>query len=119
NVRELENILERAGTLAGSPVIGLGDLPESVSGLVGGTSPQLLTLPEDGCDLEQVLNEVERRFLLEALDRTGGVRTQAAKLLGISFRSLRYRLVKQMLVDQEGASEPADDDSDSEETAAK
>jgi len=97
NVRELENILERAATLAGSPVIGLGDLPESVSGLVGATSPQLLTLPPDGCDLEQVLNEAERRLLLAALDRTGGVRTHAAKLLGISFRSLRYRLEKQML----------------------
>lgn len=119
NVRELENILERAGTLAGSPVIGLGDLPESVSGLVGGTSPQLLTLPEAGCDLEQVLNEIERRFLLEALDRTGGVRTQAAKLLRISFRSLRYRLEKQMLVDHEGASEPAEDDPDGEEIAPR
>jgi two-component system, NtrC family, response regulator PilR len=119
NVRELENILERAGTLAGSPVIGLGDLPESVSGLVGGTSPQLLTLPEAGCDLEQVLNEIERRFLLEALDRTGGVRTQAAKLLGISFRSLRYRLEKQMLVDHETTSEPAEEDLEAEETAPK
>jgi two-component system response regulator PilR (NtrC family) len=69
--------------------------------------------------LEQVLNEIERRFLLEALDRTGGVRTQAAKLLRISFRSLRYRLEKQMLVDHEGASEPAEDDPDGEEIAPR
>jgi two-component system response regulator PilR (NtrC family) len=102
NVRELENILERAATLAGSPVIGLGDLPESVSGLAGGTSPQLLTLPPEGCNLEEVLNEVERRLLVSALERTGGIRTQAAKLLGISFRSLRYRLQKQSLADDEG-----------------
>lgn len=117
NVRELENILERAATLAGSPVIGLGDLPETVSGVVGGTSPQLLTLPEAGCDLEQVLNEIERRFLLEALDRTGGVRTSAAKLLGISFRSLRYRLEKQMLVDQDSSADPQDEEQGSDPPA--
>ena len=99
NVRELENILERGATLAGSSIIGLGDLPETLSGLAGGTTPQLLTLPPEGCDLDQVLNEVERRLLVAALDRTGGVRTQAAKLLGITFRSLRYRLEKQMLAE--------------------
>ncbi len=99
NVRELENTLERAATLAGSPVIGLGDLPESISGLAGGTSPQLLTLPDEGCNLDDVLNEAERRLLVAALERTGGVRTHAARLLGISFRSLRYRLQKQMLAE--------------------
>lgn len=110
NVRELENILERAATLAGSPVIGLGDLPEALSGVVGGTTPQLLTLPPEGCELDQVLNEVERRLLVAALDRTGGVRTQAAKLLGITFRSLRYRLEKQMLAELD----PDDLDEESE-----
>jgi two-component system, NtrC family, response regulator PilR len=54
-------------------------------------------LPEQGCQLDDVVNEVERRFLLEALERTGGVRTTAARLLGISFRSLRYRLQKHSL----------------------
>ena len=44
--------------------------------------------------LDEVLGEVERRLILEALDRTGGVRKRAADLLGISFRSLRYRLKK-------------------------
>ncbi len=97
NVRELENMLERAATLAGSAMIGLGDLPEVLSGLAGRTTPALLDLPADGCRLDEVLTEVERRLLLEALQRTGGVRTQAAKLLGISFRSLRYRLEKQSL----------------------
>jgi two-component system response regulator PilR (NtrC family) len=97
NVRELENVIERAVALAGSSRIGLGDLPPAVSGLAGATSPKLLELPARGCQLDDVLNEVERRFLLEALERTGGVRTAAAKLLGISFRSLRYRLEKQNL----------------------
>jgi len=97
NVRELENVLERASTLAGSSLIGLGDLPEILSGVAGSPGAGLLSLPEEGCELDLVLSEVERRFLLEALQRCGGVRTKAAKLLGISFRSLRYRLEKQEL----------------------
>ena len=97
NVRELENVIERAVALAGSRVIGLGDLPPEVSGIVGAPAPALLMLPEQGCQLDDVVNEVERRFLLEALERTGGVRTTAARLLGISFRSLRYRLQKHSL----------------------
>lgn len=112
NVRELENVLERAATLAGSPVIGLGDFPPEVSGLAGSTAPRLLQLPEEGCRLDEVLNEVERRLVIEALERTGGVRTQAAKLLGISFRSLRYRLEKQQL-DAGDAGE--DDDEEAED----
>ncbi len=97
NVRELENVIERAVALAGSTRIGLGDLPPSVSGVAGSVGPRLLELPQEGCQLDEVMTEVERRFLLEALERTGGVRTAAAKLLGISFRSLRYRLVKQAI----------------------
>src|SRR5688572_6452167 len=94
NVRELENIIERAVALSGSRVLGLGELPPSVSGIAGGTGASLLELPEAGCRLDDVMNEVERRFLLEALERTGGVRKAAARLLGITFRSLRYRLEK-------------------------
>jgi two-component system response regulator PilR (NtrC family) len=101
NVRELENVLERAVTLAGSSMIGLGDLPEDLSGLAGSTASQIIQLPIEGCKLDEVLTEVERRLLLEALERTGGVRTKAAKLLGISFRSLRYRLEKQNLGDRD------------------
>jgi len=106
NVRELENIIERAVALAGSRAIGLGDLPEEVSGMAAGTSPSLLVVPDEGCELDTVLGEVERRLLLDALDRTGGVRKAAAKLLGITFRSLRYRLEKHGL-DGDGADSQA------------
>jgi two-component system, NtrC family, response regulator PilR len=109
NVRELENVLERAVALATGPTIGLGDLPREVSGAAAQPTPALITLPEEGCNLDDVLGEVERRFLIEALDRSGGVRTQAAKLLGVSLRSLRYRLQKQALggADDEADPEPA------------
>jgi two-component system response regulator PilR (NtrC family) len=90
----------------------LGDLPREVSGLSGAPSTGFLTLPEEGCNLDEVVNEVERRLLLQALDRSGGVRTAAARLLGISFRSLRYRLEKHSLdiadLGDEGSERPGE-----------
>ncbi|MEP7125996.1 MAG: sigma-54 dependent transcriptional regulator [Byssovorax sp.] len=97
NVRELENMMERAVALASSPAIGLGDLPLAVSGLSASPAPLLADLPPEGCALDEVLGEVERRLLLQALARTGGVRKAAAKLLGVTFRSMRYRLAKHAL----------------------
>jgi two-component system response regulator PilR (NtrC family) len=101
NVRELENVVERAVALAGARVIGLGDLPPELSGVAGAPTPALLTLPQEGTRLDDVLGEVERRLILAAMERTGGVRKRAAELLGITFRSLRYRLKKQGLSDEE------------------
>ncbi|WP_437564684.1 sigma-54-dependent transcriptional regulator [Sorangium sp. So ce542] len=97
NVRELENMMERAVALAGGPSIGLGDLPSAVAGLSASPAPLLAQLPPGGCMLDEVIGEVERRLILQALERTGGVRKAAAKLLGVSFRSLRYRLAKHAL----------------------
>jgi two-component system response regulator PilR (NtrC family) len=105
NVRELENIVERAVALATGHTIGLGDLPREVSGAAAQTTPALVGLPDEGCNLDDVLGEVERRLLLQALERSGGVRTQAAKLLGVTFRSLRYRLQKHGLGDDDGGPE--------------
>src|SRR5262249_93136 len=50
--------------------------------------------PPEGIDLERVLGDVEREYLLRALGRAGGVRKEAARLLGVTFRSVRYRLAK-------------------------
>ncbi|MCC6217443.1 MAG: sigma-54-dependent Fis family transcriptional regulator [Polyangiaceae bacterium] len=107
NVRELENVIERAVALAATRVIGLGDLPPEISGAAGAVGARLGELPDAGCDLDQVLAEVERRLLVEALDRTGGVRKAAARLLGITFRSMRYRLEKHQL-DPGGADDDAE-----------
>ncbi|WP_437804963.1 sigma-54-dependent transcriptional regulator [Sorangium sp. So ce1078] len=106
NVRELENMMERAVALAGGPSIGLGDLPSAVAGHSASPAPLLAQLPPGGCMLDEVIGEVERRLILQALERTGGVRKAAAKLLGVSFRSLRYRLAKHALAaDGEGDDE--------------
>lgn len=97
NVRELENMMERAVALASGPGIGLGDLPATLSGLSASPAPLLWQLPPEGCALDEVLGELERRLILQALERAGGVRKTAAKSLRITFRSLRYRLNKQGL----------------------
>jgi two-component system response regulator PilR (NtrC family) len=106
NVRELQNVIERAVALASGMTIGLGDLPEELSGAAARTTPSLVALPEEGCNLDDVIGEIERRLLLQALERTGGVRTQAAKLLGVTLRSLRYRLQKHALGGEDEAEEP-------------
>ena len=87
NVRELENLLERAVVLDQDGVIDLADLrpPEH-----SGSSP---ALSHEGT-LDEQIAELERARILEALSATGGNRTEAARRLGISFRSLRYRLAR-------------------------
>lgn len=94
NVRELENLVERGVALAEGQTVALGDLPQEVSGSLANPLPQLALLGASGVELDSVLAEVERRLIVQALERTGGVRTGAAKMLGITFRSLRYRMGK-------------------------
>ena len=110
NVRELENIIERAVALAQGPLIGLGDLPQEVSGATSRPTPALLNLPEEGCDIDAVLGEVERRLIQQALERSGGVRTNAAKTLGITLRSLRYRMQKLTMQNDDDDVEPVSSD---------
>jgi two-component system response regulator PilR (NtrC family) len=92
NVRELENVVERAVALSRDPVIGVDALPPAVVSPARGSAPPLI--PASGVQIDEVVNDFERRILLEALGRTGGVKKRAAQLLGISFRSFRYRLEK-------------------------
>ncbi len=108
NVRELENIIERAVALAGGPLIGLGDLPQEVSGSVAGPTPALLDLPPEGCDLDAVLGEIERRLILQAIERANGVRMNAAKILGVTTRSLRYRMQKLTMQDDDADDPPSE-----------
>ena len=93
NVRELENVIERAVALSSSALIGMGDLPEVKTTKVFTPEPPT-TFPSEGVDLERLLSDFERSWVTRALEHTGGVRKKAATLLNVSFRSLRYRLVK-------------------------
>jgi two-component system response regulator PilR (NtrC family) len=96
NVRELANVVERAVTLADGPEIMVSDLPPALRAAAGepAPAPALADLPEAGIDLQAHLDGIERRLLEQALGRTSGVKTEAARLLSLTFRSLRYRLAK-------------------------
>ena len=87
NVRELENILERATALCGGNTIEPDDLQLAVPGTV--SEP---VGPNAKWPLQEYLDRLEREAILEALDKTRFNRTAAAKLLGITFRALRYRM---------------------------
>jgi len=91
NVRELENMLERAHTLCENNQIEAGDLrlAEGNCGVEGGV-PDLTQID----NLETYLENVERQLLLQALEETRWNRTAAAQRLNLSFRSMRYRLKK-------------------------
>jgi two-component system response regulator PilR (NtrC family) len=105
NVRELENILERAFTLCDDDEIGAGDLQlgngmqaaPSISGMITGAQSDdtgAIPVPEGEIDLEGYLESIERQAIEKALEATRWNKTAAAKRLGISFRALRYRLKK-------------------------
>jgi two-component system response regulator PilR (NtrC family) len=93
NVRELENVIERAVALSRSDVIDLDSLPPAVLSPASGGEASRITSSE-GIDLEAMLNEYERELLKEALQAANGVKKHASKLVGVSFRSFRYRLEK-------------------------
>ena len=86
NVRELENIIERAVVLTRDDVIGIGDLPLTVQ------TPDLED--ERETNLTVAVEGLERRMIRDALARSEGVQTRAAELLGIGERALRYKLIK-------------------------
>jgi two-component system response regulator PilR (NtrC family) len=98
NVRELENILERALTLSDGPNITEADLrlPQDKRPATGDAAPAAALTPEPTPDfeLENYMDDIERNVILKALEKTRHNKTAAAELLGISFRALRYRLKK-------------------------
>ncbi len=91
NVRELENMLERAYTLCEGDVIKASDLRlADAPGATDGGDASLAQID----NLEDHLEEVERKLIMQALEETRWNRTAAAQRLGLSFRSMRYRLKK-------------------------
>ena len=95
NIRELENVLERAVALEATPTILPDSLPPTIRGdLPRAGNASLEALPDSGFDLEAHVKEIEISYIAEALKQSGGVQVKAAELLGMSFRSFRYYVKK-------------------------
>ncbi|WP_456419828.1 sigma-54-dependent transcriptional regulator [Thermovibrio sp.] len=90
NVRELRNIVEREVILLEDGILGAG-----YSGK-GKLPVKEIVIPDEGVNLKEILNRVEREYILAALEKTGGVKTKAAQLLGLTLREFRYRLSKHL-----------------------
>jgi two-component system response regulator PilR (NtrC family) len=90
NIRELENVIERAVALEKTQAILLESLPEHIVRRVPKGPAAAGSLPESGFDLEEHVKGLEREYIAQALNRAGGVQVKAAELLGMSFRSFRY-----------------------------
>jgi two-component system, NtrC family, response regulator PilR len=93
NIRELENVIERALVLGSGDMLEAEALPPDLN-ITRDTQEVPVEIPPDGIDLEAMLDQIERRYLQMALSRTGGVQTRAAELLRVSFRQFRYKLQK-------------------------
>jgi two-component system, NtrC family, response regulator PilR len=94
NVRELENTIERAVAFENTEEIRVERLPAKICGLNNTDNNRLPRLSKNGLDLEKYLAEIEKSYLMEALQKAGGVQTNAAELLKMSFRSFRYLVKK-------------------------
>jgi DNA-binding NtrC family response regulator len=93
NVRQLENAIERAvafGVARG--LIDVDDLPSEVGGESLEPLPSAVTLPENGLDLDSVIDRIEHELIQRALERTGGNRGQAARLLNLKRTTLVEKL---------------------------
>lgn len=136
NIRELENVIERAATLEPGAEVTLKSLPEPIRAFARkaaedvaahtlnpaatasavGVQGENITLPPPSfvagpIDLDQILGQVEKVYLDAALLQAQGSKKKAAELLGITFRSLRYRLQKLGVASSEGGDgeDPSDD----------
>lgn len=95
NVRELQNIIERAVALESAQELTSKNLISYLDEPLHMKKGNLdLEIPNEGIDLEKVVADIERTLLIKALSKTNGIKKKAAELLHINFRSMRYRLEK-------------------------
>ena len=97
NVRELENIIERTVALEAGASILPESLPPFVktkSGARQMVSSEGIEITDEGIDLDKVIGQIEKELIIKSIHAANGVKKKASKLLGITFRSMRYRVEK-------------------------
>jgi two-component system response regulator PilR (NtrC family) len=113
NVRQLENVIERSVALESTDEIQPESLPLEVRKGTEGRGSVDVVLRDSGLDLEEHLEDLRRQYMLEAMQRCGGVQTRAAEMLGMTFRSFRYFAKKYDLNAKEQAKSRTEADSES------
>ena len=92
NIREMRNVIERLVVLESAQIIMPDNLPKEITRQMNGEVrvPCEFVLPEQGLNLD----DLEKQLIMQALAKAGGNKTLAAKLLGLSYDSLRYQIKK-------------------------
>jgi two-component system, NtrC family, response regulator PilR len=117
NVRELENVIERALALSAGETLTEEDVPAQLLSRTKQPTAGIY-LPAEGLELETFLDQIRRQLMAEALERTNGVQTQAAEVLGVTFRSFRYYAKKLGLTGSNGEGESDSEGDEDAETGA-
>jgi two-component system, NtrC family, response regulator PilR len=103
NIRELQNLIEGAVSLTSGEQVELDTFPEHIrreKAATKGNSTASFKLPADGINLEKYMMDIELKAINQALEQADGNKTKAAEILGMSFRSFRYRLQKLNVSDE-------------------
>ncbi|OGV99054.1 MAG: Fis family transcriptional regulator [Nitrospinae bacterium RIFCSPHIGHO2_02_39_11] len=102
NIRELENVIERAVLLETTDNIQIESLPDEIKNYISEPLKTISDIPSDSLNLEDFLSKLEKDIITNALKKTRGVKTKAAELLKMSFRSFRYKLEKYNIENDKG-----------------
>ena len=111
NVRELENLIERLSILVSGDIVSISDLPERFikkcipdemesSSCLQEQSVPAITIPQDGMNLNKVVDEVERSLIMQALEKTGWIKSKAANVLGLNRTTLIEKMKKMGIKDK-------------------
>ena len=108
NVRELENLVQRLNILYPGKLLEIEDLPEKFERRRNRGSQPSLSIPEDGIDFYELVDQFERKLIEQALQKSGGVKNKAAKLLGLKRTTLVEKMKKKGMMDSGGKSNNGD-----------
>ncbi|PYO54326.1 MAG: Fis family transcriptional regulator, partial [Candidatus Rokuibacteriota bacterium] len=109
NIRELENVVERAIVLGSGDFLSPDSLPPHLHAPRDEQTVNV-EIPPTGMDLEGTLTRIENGYIRLALERSGWLQVRAAELLGLSFRQFRYKLQKHGLRGSRGGAKPPSTD---------